>query len=549
MLDTDPEKPQPPSILTLPLEVFIRILEWAMDKGAFAEGRWYAHSALKVNRQLRQVALSAIFKTRHLIFDLPEFVPCRLTANDEWPSTIRVRDQYNSYVKAFSPLFLSPGVFGDRPKEMRDLRRIQACPFHLFGSIRIEVPAPDSNDPGKLIMAWNRLRWIAWILGNAKEGLPHVDLVFPETEDRSWFAEGKLKLSHPSFYTLRGSYEEEPSDLLLLVEALMSMRGARSIKIHTPAFEQLDSECQHSLQWLQSSAIKTCKWGRDIHSGWDDYCYVETLEEYELRFHRVLHSLDTSIASFLRLEQFASFNHFDEFKFLTLACCNWYFPTFDEVSYFMDQLLHCVLVMSPQGSHSCHCSILRLNRNICQDKTHCWNLAPMEDWRTRKFSTDARIKAEWHERESESASHSPQPYAGQGQILLENGQYAALEDLANANNPSGGSQAIPGGDFHTLIQAVTELDRHEGQDGRVSDEQDNRGNDTSENNNDHSALAEIAYDGCQCFDRTRRRWFKKYPTGIVHDTPSIQSAALSAVCRSVRSLRHFDFDYLQRRRP
>ena len=182
-------------------------------------------------------------------------------------------------------------------------------------------------------MTWNRLRWIARLLEMTQNRLPDIQLSLPETPSRSWINAGQLHLSHPDLLALSAITDGPTSDLTLLLNAISSVRRARSITVKTPPFKDLS--CQAALRWLKESAIKTWGWGDDIHtdwdqdilidsdenicSDWDDWDYVEFLEYCELRFHKLLGTLETPVAPFLRLEQLASMTHFSCYRLFVLS--------------------------------------------------------------------------------------------------------------------------------------------------------------------------------------------------------------------------------------
>lgn len=299
------------SFFGLPKEIRLQIFAYVVETDDLRAGRWLAHGAFGTSRQVREEAILAVYRTRDLIFDLPDFVPHRLQAH-EWPSTIRVRDQYSAFAVSIAPRFLCQGTI-DIDRKYRILKN---CPFHLFRAVRIEIRPPNPKDPAELIMTWNRLRFIARLLNKAVQGLPHVQLVFSETDNRTWSNDGKLILSHPVLSNLSSAHTDTVSDLMLLISVFTSLRCAHSITVKSPS---LDRTCWEYVQYLKTSSMKACEWGKSTHHNGDEWYWIKWQEPFKLHFHRLVHNLDTPIAPFLRLEQRASLTHLEIYKFRALS--------------------------------------------------------------------------------------------------------------------------------------------------------------------------------------------------------------------------------------
>ena len=334
-------------LLQLPTEIRLQIIEDSLDFRALKATAWYEQVTFQICRQMREEAFAVAYGTRDLIFELPDFLPHRLHRLGPWPSLVQVYDQHHTFQQDFAPHFLRSGDHYRLYKEFHNLGVSPACPFHAFRTIRIEIPAPNPEDPAQLIMTWNRLRWIARLLEKARNGLPDIRLVFCESQDRSWFTAGRLNISHQDLLVLTDYDANQPSDLMLLLSAVISLRQARSITVKVPPSAETDLRVQMVLHWLRSSAIQDCKWGESIPYNWEDWCYIEFLEHCELRFHQLLSSLETPIAPFLRLEQLASLTHFACHRMLVVSRENPNFPSTLETRAIMKQVICAAITLAP----------------------------------------------------------------------------------------------------------------------------------------------------------------------------------------------------------
>ncbi|MCJ1331698.1 hypothetical protein MMC10_008390 [Thelotrema lepadinum] len=444
-------------LLKLPTEIRLDVLEHSINTSAVEDGNWFDQAAFKVCRQMRDEAISAIYETRNLIFELPDFIPQRLERDSPWPSVIRVRDQYGTIATEIAPRFLRPG--GSCRTTAPTFSDIRVCPFHLFNAIRIEIPAPSPEDAAQLMMTWNRLRCIASLLENAKSGLPDIQLVFVENADRSWFEAGRLNLSHQDLFILGADTDNvgSISDLTLMLGAVISLRGARSINIQIPSLAESDGLCQSTVQWLRSSAIKSCKWGEDTGANWDDRFYTRFLEHCELRFHELLSTLESPIAPFLRLEQLASLTHFTCHRMFVLSHHNDGFPSYNETHSIMKRMLLWAIVLTPCNACSCVWERMHECPHLTGFSFDCLSRDECQEWHTLRDERDEGIAAPWDCFAREAKEISP---------------------------PS------PSSDF---IESGPDLD--------VSSTTILRGSEES------------AFGTCDCFDRGDR-WMSRYPEGI-----------------------------------
>ena len=170
---------RPSYLLQLPKELRLQILEYSIDILDLDDLHWFPKTPFGICRQIREEAVACVYGTRDLILRLPDFNTQRVKKWSTWPSRMSIYDQHQHIGNPISPRFLRRGEIDEEDTEL------DTWPCHLFRAIRIDIPAPDPNDPAQLMMNWNRLRWFARILEKVKDGLPDIHLRFVETTERS----------------------------------------------------------------------------------------------------------------------------------------------------------------------------------------------------------------------------------------------------------------------------------------------------------------------------------------------------------------------------
>ena len=413
---------------------------------------------------------------------------------------------------SLAPRFLRPGGFD--PESEIAFKTLEECPFHLFRALHVRVSPPDPRhpDPAKLIMDWNRLQSITRILHSAKNDLPQVRLDFSGASNRSWFnIKGEPVCSHPDLSELRSDSDAKVSDLMLLIGALIPLRRAPSLTLQEPSRRLLDVDCLICLEDLEESAVKDCEWGDDIQDhGWDDEAWIDWLDCCGLRLHRLLHSLDTPVAPFLRMEQFASLTHFAKIKYeYLLSSCD---LTYEDVQNTFNPLLHCAYVLSPRNIVEDDCVCSTIDYGNCSDEPpfHC----PVERrsalWghrltdRSMEFSRRrARLRG------AETSSNSPGPDQDSDSRTA---RRKVCEGVLKRIYP-----------IKEWKRAVNATSSHE----RCEDNEDSAVDDDEIPN--LSDCEKIAYDSCFCFGEG---WIEAYPQGIRHDKQTVRKAIAinSCVC-------------------
>ena len=348
-------------LLKIPKELRLHILEYVVEIESTMFSNWFRQRIFRVCRQLHSEAITVLYTTRDLTFELPDFNPERPHPKRLWFSCIDTRIQ-NEHLYTFFPNFLRPGEIGfrSRPDSPASDLNFYDCPFHLFRALRIEVPAPDPADPAQFIMTWHRLYWIGRMLGKARQGLPDVRLIFIETPGRSWFnaSDGLLSLSHQDLLALSTDVAGRPSDLTLMLWALSPLRRARSISIRLPQGAEEDDACKLHVDWLRESAVKDIPFGANIDpEEWSDWMFAESLDHCELRMHLLLSHLETPIAPYLRLEQMASLTHFACYRLYYLSYIISGFPTRDETAEAVGDIINSALVKYPPPREFCPCCV------------------------------------------------------------------------------------------------------------------------------------------------------------------------------------------------
>ena len=523
-----------PSLMTIPKELRLHILDYLFNTKVWRYNTkgWFLQPILKVCRQIRGEAISTFFGTRDLIFDLPDFIPHKLR-NEEWPSAIDVHDQHDSLSIRFAPTFLRDSSLSTNERKYTWIERLKACPFHLFRRICIKIPPPDPDDPAQLIMNWSRLRSIARVLGAAKAGLPSVQVIFLETPARSWLSSGKLTLSSSKFQPLQFEGDNEISDLIILLRALAPLRSARDITIQTPPLFLSEPHESHpyALDWLKKSATKTRKWGEYMDLDWDDMKSIWWLDHCELILHQLLHELDTPIAPFLRLEQFASLTHFEHTRLCTHSYgAHLHSSVCAQAEKFMDALLRCAIVFSPtRRPVNCMCDI--------DPWISCFEICPSRCPESGGFKGWLSRRKQWSKSFDKKLSK------------LQKAAGLRRDDQDQA--PAGEENLRPTQTRNKAPNAI----------------------------NDRPSLAGLLWVGrqstaCTCFwpgdkwhfrypkdasgsedevggtyYKVGRTWIKAYPRGIAHDRETVGRIKSESQCRTLRNLpeREDMYFYLQRR--
>ena len=497
------------SLFGLPKEIRLQIFGYLINFDSLKAGKWFAHTIFAISRQAREDAISTIYGTRDLIFDLPKFAPHFLGFGGEWPSMVHIHDQYNTFATSLPPRFLCPGVFDYKD----NLERLERCPFHLFRTIEIEIYPPNPEDAAELIMTWNRLRFITRILQKSKKGLPQVRVAFSESATSSWFgSNGKLNVSHSDLAVLQIIKTDEVSDLMLLMGTLMPLRYVRDLVLRTSFSDskQVDYTCEVLIEDLMESAARNCKWGSNLHLELDDLFYIHWLERCDLQFHDLLQSLDTPIAPFLRLEQLSSLRHFEFYKFDTLSRECGGFPLSTCIWGIFAPLFRCAYVFCPRNRFGlcrkpstkeppdwahhfgeCCCSDTQLTDHEIMDidndpPIYCPELSECRRWKDNRIQREVEIDQYYDH--LKGIGRSP----------------------CNQELPQAGNQTNMSDDEQT-----------------------------------ESDLEGITYSRCDCFSVPARiDWFKFYPEGIRHEQRTIQSIITESTCKISYSMWDENFNCL-----
>ena len=297
---------EPSSLLQLPREVRMLILGYLLDVDALLAGKWFAQRAFRINRQIRNEAISVFYGTCDLIFDVPT------ESYGKWGFfglRSPVLSQYSTSVKPFLP------ICRNWRYEHKGRKILKACPFHLFRSIHIEIPKMGPQDLNRLVLAWDRLRWITWLLHQASGEFPPILVEFTETLDKSWYHAGTISLrdsdmtpfSHPR-------HASEPSGLMLLLGALNALRHSLCLGIQIRAPDPLNSADQGHLEWL-SSAMELCKCGHPLHPG-SNKCWLKWAEScdqhLDMRVESVLDFEQAWLSEPFPLQTRFGFNHINQ---------------------------------------------------------------------------------------------------------------------------------------------------------------------------------------------------------------------------------------------
>ena len=282
------------------------------------------------------------YRSKKIIIELPDFTPSSLADREpRWPSAIHIHDAAHEFSFWCAPPFMSRDMTTSSSARYLDLDDFEACPFWLFSSITIRIPPPPP-DQASLIMNWNRLRYIGHALHSSlsrpaekkrekdfhylrflRNPLPDIRIQFLEQASRSWLdSQGELRVSLDTVgHFIDDGSDEQPPDLVFLLRALAPVRGARSMRIDTPFNMPLSEQGRNfSVKWFENKQAQKYPFGEYMElGGWNDRESFEWLQRCELVLHMTLHSLDSKLAPYLRLEQMAHLDRLAIFRLFNHA--------------------------------------------------------------------------------------------------------------------------------------------------------------------------------------------------------------------------------------
>ena len=221
----------------------------------------------------------------------------------DWPSEFSTTDEADLPIITFCPYFFQYNVLEPQGRFLC-LKYIR---FEDFGSLRIEIDAPKTDDPGELIQSQNKLTFLAKFLSKRK--LPRVELYFIETISRSWRSSGALSC------TMTIPDENFRCDLEYLLTPFRRLRGLPFLTIYTASIE-LDDILQIEIRDVIAKATWTTPFGQYAGSSaipekddLKDEDVQETEKACAMWFDFYFDDLPGYTASMLRMEQYASWSY------------------------------------------------------------------------------------------------------------------------------------------------------------------------------------------------------------------------------------------------
>ncbi|KAL8748890.1 MAG: hypothetical protein Q9184_007032, partial [Pyrenodesmia sp. 2 TL-2023] len=173
--------------------------------------------------------------------------------------------------------------------------------FERIREIRINIEAPNKDDPGQLIYLQKKCMHLAELLERAQHGLPHLELHLMTSETGEWGSESEPQSSIAPFgdAILTNDYE-------IVLHAFCRLRNARSANVCVPAgydkHHYFVEDLADSLTWKEP--FGTILSPQDPNT-WND-------EELEEETHDILMSLDLSLdllpghtANLMRLDRYS----------------------------------------------------------------------------------------------------------------------------------------------------------------------------------------------------------------------------------------------------
>ncbi len=180
-------------------------------------------------------------------------------------------------------------------------RGFDKLPFERLQQIRVNIDAPNRDDPGQLVCLQKKCLHLAELLERAQHGLPHLEFHLTTSQSGEWGSENEPQRSIAPFgdAMLDDDYE-------ILLHAFCRLRNARSANICVPAGynnrRYFVDDVAESLTWKEPFGTVLSPWDPNI---WND-------EELQEETHNISMGLDLSLdllpghtANMMRLDRFS----------------------------------------------------------------------------------------------------------------------------------------------------------------------------------------------------------------------------------------------------
>ena len=172
-------------------------------------------------------------------------------------------------------------------------------PFEKLNKIRINIEAPDGNDPGQLISLYMKCMDLAELLENAKHGLPNVEINLVDSDLAKWNTEGRPQRS------IDLDEHAYSGDHAVVLHAFIGLHNARSINISTPAghddAKSLDEIFSDTTVW--TDPVYTYF---DPDEPWNEEEVQEDSDKMFVKLDVALDTLQGDTADMMRLDRFSS---------------------------------------------------------------------------------------------------------------------------------------------------------------------------------------------------------------------------------------------------
>lgn len=196
-------------------------------------------------------------------------------------------------------------------------RGFDQLPYEKLRMIQINIEAPDRRDPGQIICLHRKCGALAALLGNAKHGLPDIELHLLDSTSAKWSLKGKPQQSvavdrerrYPPQDAIIDRTNEVASmfedDIEIVLFAFSRIRNARSFKILIPADVHGDDSFINYMAELMMKRDPVGSYLVPIDGG-NNAAIQRAYDEISMNLDVELDILPGITASMLRLDRFSS---------------------------------------------------------------------------------------------------------------------------------------------------------------------------------------------------------------------------------------------------
>ncbi|KAL9027767.1 MAG: hypothetical protein Q9196_003761 [Gyalolechia fulgens] len=183
-------------------------------------------------------------------------------------------------------------------------RGFDKLPFEKLNKIRINIAAPDGEDPGQIVCLYNKCMDLAELLENSKQALPNIEIRLLETRFANWNTKNQTQTHIP---LVSDFYFTDDHEFLLF--AFSRLRYVISAKISVPVeYDGHEGFKSHFVGNLARAMVLEEPFGTcsDPEHPWVDEETQENADNIFTDFDLALDQLLGPTAEMLRLDRFSS---------------------------------------------------------------------------------------------------------------------------------------------------------------------------------------------------------------------------------------------------